>query len=78
MEKLSTSISIPVEMERERLLDEYRVDSLVTVELRNWLGKKLNADVAMFELLGGPTFSSVGMLAAGRSLCRNKTWAEEA
>ena len=46
----------------------YGVDSLVAVELRNWFSQVLEADVAVFEILGeGRSFEDLGTLVAGKS-----------
>lgn len=75
MNKLSTSIAIAREdMDADKPMYQYGVDSLVAVELRNWFGKKLGADVAIFDLLGETTFRSIGVLAAGRSLYKQEAW----
>ena len=54
----------------------YGVDSLVAVELRNWFAKKLNADIAIFDILGESTFLAVGTLAAMRSSYKQTAWSE--
>jgi acyl carrier protein len=55
-------------------VESYGVDSLVAVELRNWLAKEVDADIAIFELLGAATFSTVGMVAASKSSFRQQSW----
>lgn len=45
----------------------YGVDSLVAVEMRNWLVKDMNADVAIFDILGGASIVAVSLVVAGRS-----------
>ena len=52
----------------------YGVDSLLAVEIRNWIAKEFQADVAVFETLGGSTFSTLGMLVAGRSAVKHENW----
>lgn len=44
------------------------VDSLVAIEIRNWFARVVEADVAVFEILGSASLAAVGALAAGR--CR--------
>ena len=48
-------------------MHQYGVDSLVALELRNWFAKKLNADVAVFDILGESTFAGVSVMAARRN-----------
>lgn len=75
MDKLSSSISIAKEdMNVDKPMHQYGVDSLVAIELRNWFAKKLNADVAVFDILGDSTLADIGVLAAGRSLYKQASW----
>jgi len=77
MQKLSKILSIPQkDMDISKPIHLYGVDSLVAVELRNWFAKELNADVAIFEILGGATFSSMGNSAAGKSKYRQASWVD--
>jgi hypothetical protein len=46
------------------------INSLVAVELRNWFEKKVGADVAVLEILGGGSILELCTLAAGRSRFR--------
>ncbi|KAF2811141.1 reducing type I polyketide synthase [Mytilinidion resinicola] len=45
----------------------YGVDSLLAVELRSWIAKEFKADVAMFEISGGASFSTLSKLVVERS-----------
>ncbi|KUJ24392.1 uncharacterized protein LY89DRAFT_663132 [Mollisia scopiformis] len=51
------------------LIDSYGVDSLVTVELRNWLLKEIGADIAVFDIRGA-TIDNIAHAAAGKSSFR--------
>lgn len=62
------------EMAPENKLDSYGVDSLVAVELRNWVAKELDADIAVFETLGGATIAGIGSLAASKSSFKQSSW----
>lgn len=62
------------QIQLESRVEAYGVDSLVAVELRNWLTKEVDADIAVFELLGAATLSSVGMVAATKSSFRQQSW----
>ena len=55
-------------------VESYGVDSLVAVELRNWLAKEVDADIAIFELLGAATLNTVGTVAATKSSFRQPSW----
>ncbi|KAL8732944.1 MAG: hypothetical protein Q9181_003766 [Wetmoreana brouardii] len=59
-------------IEPESRIEAHGVDSLVAVELRNWLAKEVDADIAIFEILGAATLKSVGMAAAMKSSFRER------
>ncbi|KAL2818527.1 hypothetical protein BDW59DRAFT_165475 [Aspergillus cavernicola] len=66
--KLSRMLSISAdELDLDKPIHQYGVDSLTAVELRNWFGRELRADVAIFDILGGTSIASVVALAAGKS-----------
>jgi len=75
--KLSKSLSTMQgkDIDIHKPLHSYGVDSLLAVELRNWISKEFLADVAVFETLGASTFSTLGMLVAGRSGIKHPAWA---
>ncbi|RAK95751.1 type I polyketide synthase [Aspergillus ibericus CBS 121593] len=67
-EKLSVMMSTPVdEIDTDKPIHQYGVDSLAAVELRNWFARELRADLAMFDILGGASIASVVTLAVGKS-----------
>ncbi|PYH87840.1 polyketide synthase [Aspergillus ellipticus CBS 707.79] len=67
-EKLSLMLSTPVdEIDTDKPIHQYGVDSLAAVELRNWFARELRADIAMFDILGGASMASVVTLAVGKS-----------
>jgi hypothetical protein len=76
IQKLSKSLSTMKEndVDIHKPLHAYGVDSLLAVELRNWIAKEFLADVAVFETLGSTTFSTLGMLVAGRSGIKHSGW----
>lgn len=66
--KLARAISIsPDDVDASKPLSEYGVDSLMAVELRNWIGKDFHASVAVFDILGGTPISAIADLVAERS-----------
>lgn len=66
--KLARAISIsPDDVDPSKPLSEYGVDSLMAVELRNWIGKDFHASVAVFDILGGTPISSIADLVAERT-----------
>ena len=74
--RLSKALTIPIaEIDADKPLHQYGVDSLVAVELRSWFAKELQADIAVFDILGSATITSVGQLATSKSkLAKEKTW----
>lgn len=68
MEKLTVALAIPLKnLDPSQPMYIYGVDSLIAVELRNWFSQKLDADVAIFEILGEITFQKIGFLVASKS-----------
>ena len=66
--KLSKVLGVPLEdMDSSKPMHVYGVDSLVAVELRNWFSKTVQADVAIFEILGNTTFEDIGRMVSGKS-----------
>lgn len=43
-----------------RPASSYGVDSLMAVELRNWIRKDFDVDIAVFDILGGTTVAGLG------------------
>ena len=67
-EKLAKMLGLPPShIQLERRIESIGVDSLVAVELRNWLVKVMGADVAVFEIIGGATVAGLGETVAGKS-----------
>jgi hypothetical protein len=76
--KVSRVLGLPVQhISIEAALDSYGVDSLVGLELRNWLSKESGADLAVFEILGGATLLMIGDTVAAKSTIRPKGWASD-
>lgn len=76
--KLSKALSIPAaELDVDKPLVQYGVDSLVAVELRSWFAKEMEADIAVFDIVGNATVTSVGQLAASKSRLTREKWFDE-
>lgn len=76
-QKLSKILGLPVErIDPSRPMGSYGVDSLVAVELRNWFAREVSAEVAIFEILGEPSISSLAVAVARRSQYRLQTWTD--
>ena len=66
--KLSQLLAMPVdEIRTDQSVSSYGADSLVAVELRNWVSKQLEAQVQIFELMSGQPIHALAKLFAGRS-----------
>ncbi|TLD33133.1 hypothetical protein PspLS_00334 [Pyricularia sp. CBS 133598] len=57
----------PVEVDPSRPLYEYGVDSLVAIEVRNWINVAMNANIALLEIMGGESISQFAVKVAQRS-----------
>ncbi|CAI6341060.1 unnamed protein product [Periconia digitata] len=66
--KLTRLLAIPAEDIRlDRSVASYGIDSLIAIELRNWLLTALEAQVEIFELMSQIPFSDLIVLVAKRS-----------
>ncbi|KAI9691977.1 MAG: polyketide synthase [Bogoriella megaspora] len=67
-QKLARSLSIPAEdVNPNKPLFEYGVDSLIAVELRNWISKEFAADISVFDLMGGMKIAAVADFVATKA-----------
>ncbi len=68
MQQLGKLIATPVDMlSPARSLDSYGVDSLVAVELRNWIGTYLRANVQLMVLRGTSSINELASIVARES-----------
>ncbi|KAL9618384.1 MAG: hypothetical protein Q9160_006892 [Pyrenula sp. 1 TL-2023] len=68
VQKLSKALAVSEDtFDLTKPMHNYGVDSLFAVELRNWFGKDMNADIAVFEILGDSSFVDVGKMIVSRS-----------
>ncbi|GAW12330.1 hypothetical protein ANO14919_016950 [Xylariales sp. No.14919] len=66
--RLARALSIPVEeIECDKALSEFGIDSLMAVELRNWIGRDFRANLAVFDIMNGATILSLGDAVVGKS-----------
>lgn len=73
--RLSKALFIAVEeIDADKPLHQYGVDSLVAVELRSWFAKELQADIAVFDILESATITSIGQLATSKSKLTKEKW----
>ncbi|KAI0848607.1 KR domain-containing protein [Daldinia vernicosa] len=76
--KLAEALTIdPDDVKVEKALSDYGVDSLMAVELRNWIGNDLQANVAVFEIMGGKRIVEIGNLILERSVIGKVSLDEE-
>ncbi|TGJ78623.1 hypothetical protein E0Z10_g10141 [Xylaria hypoxylon] len=55
------------DIDEEKYPSDYGVDSLIAVELRNWLSYDFKASVATFEIMGGKSIASLASSVVERS-----------
>ncbi|KAJ6443698.1 efflux pump antibiotic resistance protein [Purpureocillium lavendulum] len=66
--KLSSLLALPVdEISTDRSMASYGMDSLVAVELRNWIQAQLESHIQMFELMSSIAFAELSNTIARRS-----------
>ncbi|KAI2601756.1 KR-domain-containing protein [Hypoxylon sp. NC1633] len=66
--KLARALDISTEeIDTRRSLSDYGTDSLMAVELRNWIRRDFGISVAVFDIMGGADIASVGDLVAEKS-----------
>ncbi|XDG05889.1 hypothetical protein ABKA04_005504 [Annulohypoxylon sp. FPYF3050] len=69
---LATKLAQTLSMSREEIdmvapIHSFGVDSLIAVEIRNWMSKELRADVAIFDILEATSVTALGASAVGKS-----------
>ncbi|THV54000.1 hypothetical protein BGAL_0037g00440 [Botrytis galanthina] len=63
--KLARALDVSVDdVDSHRNLSDYGTDSLMAVELRNWIRRDFGVSVAIFDLLGGADIATLGDLIA--------------
>ncbi|KAE9365744.1 BcPKS1, polyketide synthase [Stipitochalara longipes BDJ] len=66
--KLSRALAVPsVDIDITKPFHAYGVDSLLAVELRNWFGKELGSDVAVFDIMATESIAMMSRSLAGKS-----------
>lgn len=65
--KLSKALAVPtIDIDTGKPFHAYGVDSLLAVELRNWFGKELGADVAVFDIMAAESIAAMSATLAGQ------------
>ena len=66
--KLARLLALPMdEISTDRSVASYGIDSLIAVELRNWILTQLESHVQTFELMSSITFAELSNIVARRS-----------
>lgn len=73
--KLGAALRMPAgDVDTGKPLHAYGVDSLLSVELRNWFGRQVGADVAIFDIMGEQSIAELATVVAGKSRWRKAGW----
>ncbi|KAF3077641.1 Compactin diketide synthase mokB [Trichoderma lentiforme] len=71
--RLARAMSISSDdVESNKTLSHYGVDSLMSVDLRNWLGREFGATLSVFEIMGGSSIAKIVDLVVERSVAGEK------
>ncbi|KAL7915129.1 putative polyketide synthase [Trichoderma velutinum] len=71
--RLARAMSISSDdVEPNKTLSHYGVDSLMSVDLRNWLGREFGATLSVFEIMGGSSIAKIVDLVVERSVAGEK------
>jgi acyl carrier protein len=71
--KLARAMAIsPGDVEPSKPLSSYGVDSLMVVELRNWIKREFGTALAIFEIMDGVPIANIAHLVSKRSLTRRE------
>ena len=74
-ERLGQALSMPAtDIDINKPLPAYGVDSLLSVELRNWIAKYVKAELAVFDLMAAKSIVAVGEAVASRSKYARSEW----
>ncbi|KAK8102255.1 hypothetical protein PG984_015401 [Apiospora sp. TS-2023a] len=72
--RLARALAIePGDVDADRPLHAFGVDSLVGVELRNWIAREFAANLPVFEIVGGSTVTRVAQLIEGSSQVKRRS-----
>ena len=69
--KLAKGLGIPIaDIDIEKAIYSFGVDSLVALELRYWFAKEMRAEVSIFDIMQSQSVLALGQFAAGKSELR--------
>lgn len=68
VERLAKLMMVPAsDIDANKPLSAYGVDSLVAVEVRNWIAKEMNVEVSVFEIMANVPMRALAADLAGKS-----------
>ncbi|KAI8633019.1 hypothetical protein F5Y19DRAFT_490219 [Xylariaceae sp. FL1651] len=66
--KMARTLGVEVkDIDHRKMPSDYGVDSLMAVELRNWLQHDFRATITVFEIMSGATIEAIGQLVTKRA-----------
>lgn len=66
--KLAKALGINIiDIDTNKPFHAYGVDSLLAVELRNWFGKELGTNIAVYDIMGAESILAMSFVAAANS-----------
>jgi len=75
VEKLSRNLTgLRGKVDMDKPIHVLGVDSLLAIDLKSWIAREFMADFPVFEIQGGATLSSVGLLVARTSKIAHDLW----
>lgn len=73
-QRVATLLAIPEErLDMFKPMHSYGIDSLTAVDIRNWVAKTFDVDIAVFDILGGATFASAGSAIASKAVSKQRS-----
>lgn len=77
-QRIASTLGVPEDrLDDHKPMHSYGIDSLTAIDMRNWMAKTFDVDVAVFDILGGATTISVAENIA-RKIIGGRTPAEDA
>ena len=72
-QRLAAGLSIPIEdIDVEKAIYSFGIDSLVALDVRNWFKKEIKADITIFDIMQSRNVLCLGRLAAEKSEYRDE------
>ena len=76
-EKLSKILDLTLEtVQSSRSIASYGIDSLVGLELKNWIAKEMGADLAVFEILSRSSLDDLGSMIVEKSRLKGREYGD--